>query len=455
MFHSPRWDSFLSSAVLGCVLAVSAYSAEPSANWPQWRGPDHNGSSSTATELPVTWSATKNVVWKVALPSWSAATPIIWEETVFITSAQEGFNDPVQYQPGVRRRRNARPENAPPTKLYLHAVSRQDGSVMWSRETGDGNHIMRKQNMASPSPVTDGEHVWVMTGVGILTSFDFDGNQVWQRNFVKDYGAFGLNWGYASSPKLHDGRLYVQVIHGMKTDDPSYLMSIDAATGKNIWRVERPSDAIHESPDSYSTPILVPVDGKLQIVVSGADYVTGHNFDTGEELWRLGGFNPLNHRNYRTIASSIAIGDKVFTTSREGKPFVGFKAGGSGDLTGKSELWTNNFGTDVPTPTTDGEIIYVVNDRGIAVALDPRTGDLVWERSRLEPGTYSSSPLLADGRIYATSEDGATVVLKAGREFEILAVNKLDEYTLASPVAVGDQIFIRTMEHLYCIAKRN
>ena len=145
----------------------------------------------------------------------------------------------------------------------------------------------------------------------------------------------------------------------------------------------------------------------------------------------------------------------MFTTSREGKPFVGFTAGGSGDLTGKSELWTNNLGTDVPTPTTDGEIIYVVNDRGIAVALDPMTGDLVWERSRLEPGTYSSSPLLADGRIYATNEDGATVVMKAGREFEILAVNKLDEYTLASPVAVGDQIFIRTMEHLYCIAKRD
>ncbi len=455
MFHSPRCDSFLSSAVLGCVLAVSAYSAEPSANWPQWRGPDHNGSSSTAADLPVTWSATENVVWKVALPSWSAATPIIWEETVFITSAQEGFNDPVKYGAGRRRRGNARPESAPQTKLYLHAVSRQDGSVMWSRETGDGNHIMRKQNMASPSPVTDGEHVWVMTGVGILTSFDFDGNQVWQRNFVKDYGTFGLNWGYASSPKLHDGRLYVQVLHGMKTDDPSYVMSIDAATGKNIWRVERPSDAIHESPDNYSTPILVPVDGKLQVVVSGADYVTGHDFGTGKELWRLGGFNPLNQRDYRTIASSIAIGDKVFTTSREGKPFVGFTAGGSGDLTGKSELWTNNLGADVPTPTTDGEIIYVVNDRGIAVALDPTTGDLVWERSRLEPGTYSSSPLLADGRIYATNEDGATVVMKAGREFEILAVNKLDEYTLASPVAVGDQIFIRTMEHLYCIAKQD
>jgi outer membrane protein assembly factor BamB len=118
-------------------------------------------------------------------------------------------------------------------------------------------------------------------------------------------------------------------------------------------------------------------------------------------------------------------------------------------------MWTNNLGADVPTPTTDGKIIYVVNDRGIAVALDHQTGEPVWERQRLEPGTYSSSPLLADGKIYATSEDGATVVMKAGREFEILAVNKLDEYTLASPVAVDNQIFIRTMDHLYCIQKKD
>ena len=447
------------SLTAACSLfALSLLTAGLSANWPQWRGPDHNGTSASAKNLPTTWSTTENVLWRVSLPSWSAATPIIWEDVVFVTSAQEGFNDPVQFgglagQGGGRG--GARTPPAAQDKLYLHAVSRKDGSVLWSRETGAGNHIERKQNMASPSPVTDGKHVWVMTGTGTLTCFDFQGNQIWQRNFQQDYGPFGLNWGYASSPKLHEGRLYVQVLHGMKTDDPSYIDSIDAATGKTIWHVERPTDAPHESPDSYATPILVPVDGKLQVIVSGADYVTGHDLQTGKELWRLGGFNPMQDRAYRTIASSIAIGDTVFTTSREGRPFVGFKPGGSGDITGKSELWTNNLGADVPTPTTDGEIIYVVNDRGIAVALDPKTGEQIWERQRLEPGTYSSSPLLADGKIYATSEDGATVVMKAGPEFEILAVNKLNEYTLASPVAVDNQIFIRTMDYLYCIQKQD
>ncbi len=434
--------------ITGLLAAVSLYAD----NWPQWRGPDQNGRSTVAKNLPLHWTSTENVRWKVELPSWSAATPIVWGDVVLVTSAEEGFNDPVKYGAGGGRV-NARPDAGEHDRLFLFALNRADGSVLWSRETGRHNRIYRKQNMASPSPVTDGERIWTMTGVGTLTAFDFEGNQLWRRDLQADYGQFGLNWGYASSPKLHGDRLYVQVLHGMHTDDPSYVMAVDKHTGKTLWRVERPTDAINESPDNYATPILIEVGGKLQLVVSGADYVTGHDIDSGKELWRLGGFNPTNDRNYRTIASSIAIGDKVYTTSREGRPFIAFKAGGSGDITGKAEIWSNNLGADVPTPTTDGEIIYVVNDRGIAVAIEAATGDLVYDRQRLEPGTYSSSPLLADGKIYATSEDGKTVVYKAGREFEILAVNELDEYTLASPVAVDNQIFIRTMEHVYCIAE--
>ncbi len=453
-----RWTTV---AIL--LLAVSpAFAAD---NWPQWRGPDQNGRSETARDLPLHWSPTENVKWRVELESWSAATPIVWGDTIFITSAEEGFNDPLKYgaagarggRPGGPRaggRRpggNARPESNMRDELFLLALNREDGSLRWKRRTGGENRIFRKHNMTSPSPVTDGEHVWVMTGVGLLTAFDFEGEQQWMRDLQADYGWFGLNWGYASSPKLHEGRLYVQVLHGMTTDDPSYVLALDAATGETIWRVERPTDAPNESPDNYATPILTPVEGKLQLIVSGGDYVTGHDIDSGEELWRIGGFNPDQSRSYRTIASSVAIDDVVYTTSRGGRPFVAFRPGGEGDITGKAEVWTNNLGSDVPTPTTDGKILYVVNDRGILTALDPKTGETVYERQRLEPGAYSASPLLADGRIYATSEDGATTVVKAGPEFEILAVNKLDDYTLGSPVAVDGQIFLRTMKYLYCL----
>ena len=440
------------SALAGALLLAAAPSIEMQ-HWAQWRGPLHNGSNPQAKDLPTEFGPHKNVRWKVALPSWSAATPIVWGDTVFVTSAEAGFNEAQQYKPGERAK-GGRPAagSSERDKIFLLAINRKDGSIRWQRQIGAGNRIYRKQNLASPSPVTDGRRVWTMTGTGSLRCFDFQGKQLWHREIQQDYGAFGLNHGYASTPLLDGGRLYIQVLHGMRTDEPSYVFAVDAASGKTLWKVERPTDAQHESPDDYSTPIIVPVDGKRQLVVSGGDYVTGHDLASGKEIWRMGGFNPGGERFYRTIASSIALGDVIYTTSTRGKPFIAFKAGGAGDITGKAEVWKNDLGSDVPTPTTDGKRIFVVNDRGIVTALDAKSGKIIWDRQRIEPGIYSSSPLLADGKIYATNEDGTTTVLSAGAEFEILAVNKLDSHTLASPVAVGAELYIRTADHLYCFA---
>jgi outer membrane protein assembly factor BamB len=240
----------------------------------------------------------------------------------------------------------------------------------------------------------------------------------------------------------------------MTTTDPSYIFAADKSTGKNIWKVLRPTDAIRESPDNYATPQIANVDGKQQLIISGGDYVTGHDMDTGKELWRLGGFNPSSNPFNRTIASSVVIGGTVFTPSTRGAPFIAFRAGGSGNITGKREVWTNNLGADVPTPTTDGKYLYVLVDNGILNCLEAATGKVVYQGKRIERGTYSSSPLLADGKIYCVNEDGTITVVKAGAEFEILAVNKLDGLTLASPVAADNQIFIRTADYLYCIQKR-
>lgn len=416
------------------------------ANWPQWRGPNSDGSAAKAYDLPVSWSHTENVLWRTEMPSWSAATPIVWEGTVFVTSAEEGSAPPPS-----RQRRVAEPGH---DRIFLIAVNRADGSIRWKRQIDSENRLFRKQNSASPSPITDGTHVWVMTGNGRLSCFTMDGKEVWKRAIQADYGRFGLNHGYASTPLLHGGRLYVQVIHGFKTDDPSYVFAVDKVTGKTVWKVERPTDAVQESQDNYATPQIATVGGTSQLVVSGADWVTGHDLATGKELWRIGGFNPGDNPFNRTIASSLVIGGNVFTPSTRGRPFIGFRAGGSGDITGKNELWRNNLGADVPTPTTDGKHIYVVNDKGFLNCLEAATGKVVYEGQRIEPGTYSASPLLADGKIYCLNEDGTTTVVKAGPDFEILGVNKLDSFTLASPAAVDNQIFIRTGEHLYCIQRR-
>ena len=417
------------------------------ANWPQWRGPDSNGSSKTARGLAVNWTQTDNVLWRTKLPSWSAATPIIWADTIFVTSAEEGFTP-------LDRGRRSRSNQPVPDKIFLVAVNRKDGAIRWRTQIDSGNQLFRKQNSASPSPITDGKLVWIMTGNGKLTCFTMDGKEVWKRDIQADYGRFGLNHGYASTPLLHGDRLLVQVLHGMTTKDPSYVFAVDKSTGKTIWRVERPTDAIHESPDNYATPQIATVDGVEQVIISGGDYVTGHDLNNGKELWRMGGFNPTNNPANRTIASSVVIGGIVFTPSTRGRPFIAFRPGGSGNITGKREVWTNGLGADVPTPTTDGKYLYVLVDNGILNCLEAATGKVVYQGKRIESGTYSASPLLADGKIYCVDEEGTATVVKAGPEFEILAVNKLDNLTLASPVAVDNQIFIRTADYLYCIQKR-
>ena len=438
-------DTMIGMLRLLIALATLTGLAAANDSWPQWRGPNLNGTSSS-TGLPVRWSESENVAWRTKLPSWAAATPIIWGDTVFVTSAERGSS--------LNRPNSSLFEggDAGLDRLYLIAVNRQTGKVRWQQSIGRGNRIGNKQNMASPSPVTDGEHVWVANGNGELRCFDFAGRQVWLRDLQADYGKFGVQFGYASSPLLHQGVLYLQNLQGMYTDDPSYVLAIDAKSGKTLWKVDRPTDGEHETPDSYSTATLAKVGEQFILIVSGAGYVTGHDLKTGREIWRGGGLNPNNARNYRTIASSLVVGDIVLVPSRR-RPFIAFRTDGSGDVTESKKLWSTDYGPDVPTPTSDGERLYIIDDRGISLNLRVSDGSTIWDRTRIEPGTYSASPLLADGKIYAISEEGTTTVLKAGDEFEILAVNRLDDYTLASPAVAGNQIFIRTAEYLYCIGK--
>ena len=413
--------------VLAVVFSLAAPASVAAGNWPQWRGPFLNGTSDERN-LPLKWSPEENVAWKLALPDRSGSTPIVWGNHVFLNVA-EGDD------------------------LFLWAVDKQKGTLLWKQRLGGGNRRMRKQNMSSPSPVTDGRNVWVMTGTGLLKAFDFAGREVWSRDIQKDYGEFGLNWGYASSPLLHEDSLYVQVLHGMKTDDPSYVLRIDKATGKTVWKVERPTDAIQESPDSYTTPALLRHGKAVEIVITGGDVVTGHDPATGKELWRAKGLNPENAPFYRIVASPVVYDGVIYAPTRV-KPLLAIRAGGRGDVTASHLLWSTPNGPDVPTPVTDGKYFYIVNDKGIVYCLDAKTGKEVYGQQRLKPGTYSASPVLADGKIYVTSEDGLTSVFKAGPAFEILAENSLGEYCLSS-VAVSDgQLFIRTANALYCIGKR-
>jgi outer membrane protein assembly factor BamB len=335
----------------------------------------------------------------------------------------------------------------------LICISRKDGKELWSRELDEGNQLYNKQNSSSPSPVTDGKHVWVVTGTGAVTAFDMLGNQIWQHHLQREYGRFGLNWGYASSPLLYRGKLIIQVLHGTNTTAPSYIVAFDALTGQPLWRQERRTDAIAESPDAYTTPTLLEFEGLTQIIISGGDYVTGHDAKTGKEIWRAAGLNPQKRPNYRIIASPLVADGMIYASSRKA-PVLALRAGGQGDITATHTVWKwEGMGVpDVPTPVCDGKYFYMVEDSGRVTCLDAKTGKLIWGPERTAQGIVSASPLLADGKLYITNESGVTTVLAAGPEFKVLATNELDDsYTLSSLAVAGSQLFLRTGTHLYCI----
>jgi outer membrane protein assembly factor BamB len=409
------------------ILAISATAHALADNWPQWRGPQLNGTSSE-TNLPIRWSKSEGMAWTLPLPAWSGSTPIIWGDRLFLNVADG-------------------------PQVFLWCVDRDTGRVVWRRPIASGNRQIRKQNMSSPSPVTDGMHVWVMTGTGVLKAFDFAGNERWTRDLQHDYGLFGQLYGYGSSPLLFEDSLYVQVLHGSQTAEPSYLLRIDKATGKTTWRVNRLTNARQESPDAYTTPALVRYGDRSEIVVSGADVVTGHDPATGAEVWRAEGLNPSGDGIYRIIASPFVYDAIVYAPSRE-RPMLALKAGGRGNVSRSHVLWRFMNGPDVPTPVSDGTYVYVINDRGIMWCLDAKTGATVYERQRLRPSTYTGSPIIADGKIYITNEDGLTSVVQAGPKFAVLAENDLGEYTLSSPAVSDGQLFIRTDKFLYAIGER-
>ena len=417
----------MTRAILSLVITCGTAALLHAEQWPSWRGPSLNGVS-RETNLPVRWSRTENVAWRLALPALSGSTAIIWGDRIFL-NVGEGPN------------------------LSLWSVDRTKGVPIWKKSLGVGNHREMKHNMSSPSPVTDGRNVWVMTGTGVLKAFDFSGTELWARDIQKDYGRFGLNYGYASSPLLHEDSLYLQVLHGMTTDDPSYVLRIDKATGRTVWRVVRPTRAIHESPDAYTTPALLRYGSTTEIVITGGDVATGHDPSTGTELWRADGLNPTNDPIHRLVASPIVFGDMIYTPSRE-RPMLALKAGGRGNVTKSHVVWSFDSGPDVPTPVTDGTYLYIVRDNGILFCLDAKTGKRIYGPQRLRSATYSGSPVLGDGKIYVTNEDGVTVVVKAGPVFELLAENDVEEYTLSSPAISDGQIFIRTDKALYAVGRR-
>ncbi len=414
-------------------------------NWGQWRGPAFNGSS-PEKNLPETWTK-ETVKWTAPLPGPSGATPAVWGDSIFVSSPDAQKN------------------------LLLFCLDRKDGKVRWQKQLATGDITKGRGNMASPSPVTDGKTVFALYGTGDLAALDFDGNIKWQRNLGADYGRFAVMWLYGSSPLLFDGRLYVQVLQrnpappdypglaGGDTARESYLLALDPATGKTLWKTPRPTDAKMESSESYASPIPASgADGKAQLLIAGGNCLTGHDPATGAELWRGYGLNPKDGEWMRIVASPVSAAGLAIACGPKKEPMLAFRTDGKGDITTTGLAWKNEERKtpDVCTPAFDGQRLYVVDGDGHTLsAFDPKTGEKKWSGELPDRTVIRSSPTVADGKIYIVNEKGTVMVCAAGDEFKVLGTVPMGdaEGTRASVVVSGGQLFLRTTQALYCVGK--
>jgi outer membrane protein assembly factor BamB len=399
--------------------------------WPNWRGPTHDGVSS-AQNAPIEWDREKNVRWKVELPGIGGSTPIVSGNSIFLTSGDEGRNAVICLD--------------------------HDGNEKWRTHVGQespGKH--KKGSGSNPSPVTDGKNVYVYFKSSDLACLDLEGKIVWHHNLRDEYGEEAYDdealwWDLGSSPVLARNLVVVASM----TSGPSFLVAFDRQSGQLIWKQDRNLDAPRESNQSYTTPVPVRFQGQDLLVVLGADHVTAHEVASGEEVWRLGGLNPGGHEFFRSISSPVVSGDVVVAPYARGETLTAVRLGGTGRLGADHVLWkSEEISSDVPSPAAADGRVYVLRDRGELACLELQTGKVLWRGTLERSGSYaySASPILADGKIYVTREDGLTTVLAQGDQFEVLSVNPLDGFIVATPVVLEGRLLLRSDSHLYCIGE--
>ncbi len=415
----------------GLLLAASLPAAGDT-HWPTWRGPGAIGIGDGET-LPDRWDPEGGNRWKVEIPGTSTSTPVVWGEQIFLTTQ-------IGRSPIARRGEDAvGPEADDQLTFVVMSLDRGTGDVLWTREipsegTLPATHL--KHNLASPSPATDGKVVAVWFATGQALAFDLQGKELWRRNLAEEYGSFEIRWAHGSSPTLHDGRVYFLCEH-----QTAYLLALDAATGDNVWRVDR-----GEAGRSYTTPLLIETGGGPQLVVNASRRIDAYDPDTGALLWRAG--QPI-----RVPVSTPVFDDGVLYTSRgyRSGPYMAIRVGDEregGDITEANTLW--RVGTGAPYVSSllhYRGLVYMATENGVVSAVDAATGETVW-RERLG-GNFSASPVGADGKVYLANEEGEFFVLEASREFRVISQTSLPEGIKASPVISGDHILMRSARYLY------
>lgn len=434
---------FLSGIAASIGLAFAGYAE----NWPHLRGPHYNGSSSEK-DIPSSWSKTENIAWQAGLPGSSAATPIIWNDRVFVSST-----------------------DVKSETLHALCVDRKTGNVLWQNQIAVGIRRDEKSNFASPTPVTDGQRVFFFYGNGELAGFDVNGKKLWARNIQKDYGEFAFQWTFSTSPLLHDGTLYLQVLqrdvpaNGRgRRDGPneSYILAMDPATGKALWRHVRPSQAVAESREAFTSPVPFEFQGRKELLVVGGDDLSGHDPKTGKELWRWGTWNPTRIGHWRQVPSPVAGTGVILACAPKSDPIYAIKAGGIGLLDDSAIAWKSPkpgpLTSDVPTPLFYEGDFFVLSDLKNAISrVHPKNGEIKWTTEIPRGKKSESSPTGADGKIYFMNFAGDVYVVDAtdGKIVSRIPMGEPgDDMTRSTIAASQGQLFIRTNSKLFCVGKK-
>jgi hypothetical protein len=411
-------------------LSATVVATASADNWPQWRGIKNDGHSAEKG-IPTEWGAEKNVVWKLKMPGIGAGTPVVWGDKIFVISVDG--DDVVALCVGT------------------------DGKEKWKQKlSGTGAKRYRNPAGADVSDAgascsTDGKHVWAFAGNGALVCFTMDGKQVW-ANDVSKYGKIEIAFGSHWTPVLYKDKLYLQVFHRTAQK----LVRYDALTGKEEWAVDRPGAGKGESPDVYASAFIWEGQGGPLMIAHGNDFTTAHKLTDGSEVWRVQGLNPGASRNWRFVSDPLVTPDLIVVPSCKNGPTVGVNpVGAKGNIEPENpaELWRIKTTPDVVSPIRIGDVIYLCG-HGPFTAVDAKTGQQLY-KGDVTKGYHWSNMVTADGKIYATSQEGVTDVLEAGsKEFKKVATNSLPDKIFGSPAIADGRIYFRGYGYLWAIGTK-
>jgi outer membrane protein assembly factor BamB len=438
------------------LLLVTAVAGNDKANknWSSFRG-NHAAGVAEGQNLPDNWSGEKgtNIKWKTRIPGLAHSSPVVWGDTLFLTTAISSLGDG-SFKHGLYGDGDAS-EDRSVHKWKLYALNKKTGKIIWERVAVEGvprekRHV--KSTYANATPATDGRYVIAYFASQGLFAFDMKGRALWKRDLgVLDAGAYDVpsyEWGNASSPIIYKDLVIVQC----DTQKEDFLLALDIKTGKEVWRTSR-----DEYP-SWGTPTVYPGKARDELVTNASNFIKGYDPATGKELWRLGGSSKI------TAPTPVFSDDLIVVASgrRPEAPIFVIRSGASGDITltsgqtsNKSVAWSKTArGSYMPTPLIYGEYLYVLANQGVFDCYNLKTGEEVY-RQRLphQGGGFSASPVAADGKIYLSGEDGEIFVVKAGPRFELLATNSMSELLMATPAISSGMMYVRTQHYVFAVGR--